>query len=458
MGTLLVARILTPADIGLLTVATMFLSVVAMLSEFGIGTAVISLRELDDRTLGSLHSFSAILGLGGTLLTVALAYPLGAFFHSPLLPPVLMVVGTNFLLNSIQTVPAAMLRRDLKFKQVAIIDTIRGLTVPVVTLVGALLGMRYWALALGSVCGALLTSFLTNAARPMSFRKPRVAGLSHILHYSKHILVGRIAWVVYQDGDFAVAGRRLPIGSVGVYGMAWTLATAPLEKIVTILADVVPTLFSAAQNDRAVLRRYFLNLSEILCLVTFPVACGIALISSDLVAIALGPKWAAAAAPLALLALYAGARSVTTLFGHLFNVVGETRFAMWSSIALAIALLTGFVVGSHWGPAGIAAAWVVVHPPFSAYSFTRVSRALGITGAEYLKALRLGLSGSIAMAAALLTLQHTVAASWTPGMRLAAEIPLGAAVFGGTTFVLYRQRLKDIVAWFKRVRRSGNSD
>lgn len=452
-GTILVARILVPEDIGLLMTASVFMGVVMVLSEFGIGTAVITLRHLPAEEMTQLNSFSVILGAGGTLLAAAMAYPLGLFFRAPQLPPVLMVVGLTFLFSSLQTVPSALLRRELRFRTIAGIEVVRGLVVPAVTLAGALAGMRYWALALGGVIGAVITAALTLYHRHVGFARPSFAGLRPVLTFSRHVLVGRLAWIVYQNGDFAVAGRRLSMASVGDYGMAWTLATSPIEKVTTILADVTPALFSAAQHDKAALRRYFLNLSELLCLALLPVAVGIAIVSHDLVDVVLGEKWRGAAGPLALLALYAGTRSVTTLFGHLFNATRETRFAMWSSIALAILLLTGFIVGSRWGPSGIAAAWLIVHPGFSVYSFTRVRRVLEMDTSSYLRALRLGVDGSVIMAAALLAFQMTIAVDWPTWLRLLATILLGVAVFIGVTLAIHGARLRAILSWLRRVRR-----
>jgi PST family polysaccharide transporter len=454
-GTIFVARILMPSDYGLLTMASVFLGVVMMLSEFGIGTAVITLREIPESELHQLNGFSVMLGLGGTLLTALMAYPLGLFFRAPELPPVLLVVGLTFLISSLQTVPAALLRRELKFRTLAMIDIARGLLVPIVTLVGALLGMRYWALALGSIVSALVTTLFTLYHRRVPFARPRLSGLMPVLHYSRHVLIARLAWIAYQDGDFAVAGRRLGTAAVGDYSLAWTLATSPIEKVTMVLSDVTPSLFSAVQNDKPALRRYFLNLSEILCLVTFPASVGLALVSHDLVAVVLGAKWSGAAGPLAFLALYAGVRSVASLFGHLFNATRETRFAMWTSIVLAALLITGFIVGSHWGATGIAAAWLVVHPSFSVYAFTRVKRVLDLRGRDYLKALRLGLDGAAVMAVVLLAFQYFVAASWAPAVRLLASILLGGATYGGTTWLLHRTRLRQIIDWLKRVRRGG---
>jgi len=454
-STIFVARILMPSDYGLMVMASVFLSVVMTLSEFGVGSAVVTLRNLTAEKLHQLNSLSVMLGLGGTLLTLVMAYPLGLFFRAPELPPVLMVVGLTFLISSLETVPAALLRRELKFRTLAMIDIARGLLVPAVTLGGALLGLRYWALVLGSLVAAGITATCTLYCRRVPFARFRFSGMTEILHFSRDVLISRLAYVVYQDGDFAVAGRRLGQAAVGDYSLAWTLATSPIEKVTMLLSDVTPSLFSAVQNDRPALRRYFLNLSEIVCLATFPASVGIALVSHDLVTVLLGSKWLGAVTPLGLLALYAGARSVTSLYGHLYIATRETQFMMWTSIAGAILLLTGFIVGSTWGTGGIAAAWLVIHPSLCAYSFTRVRRILDLSAREYLQALRLGLDGCIAMAIVLVPFKIYVASSWSPGVRLTASILLGAATYGLTTWVLHGARLRQIIEWLKRVRRGG---
>jgi O-antigen/teichoic acid export membrane protein len=452
-STILVARILMPSDYGLVMMASVFLGIVAMLSEFGIGSTVVTLRELKRDELRQLNGFSVLLGVGGSILAVLAAYPLGLFFRAPDLPPVLAVLGLTFFITSLQTVPAALLRREMRFRSLAMIDVARGVLMPVATLVAALLGLRYWSLVVGTLVGATVAAAMTIAARRESFSWPRLSRLGHGLRFSRDVLIGRLGWVVYSNGDFAVAARQLGQGAAGVYTLAWTLGTSPIEKISILINDVTPSLFSAVQHDRAALRRYFLNLTELLCLATFPAAIGLALVSEDLVTVLLGPKWEGTGGPLALLALYSGARAVTQLFGHLFTATRQTQFAMWTSLALAVALVAGFIIGSRWGGVGIAAAWLVVHPAFSVYSFTRVRSAIDARGRDYLRSLRLGLDGSVAMAAAILAFQWFLAAEWPAGPRLGVAILLGAAVFGCVTWFAHGVRLRQIIAWLKRVRR-----
>ena len=99
VSTIFVARILMPSDYGLMVMASVFLSIVMTLSEFGVGSAVVTLRELAPEKLRQLNSLSLLLGLAGTLVTALMAYPLGLFFRAPELPPVVEKVPAEVVIR-----------------------------------------------------------------------------------------------------------------------------------------------------------------------------------------------------------------------------------------------------------------------------------------------------------------------------------------------------------------------
>src|SRR5713226_1839930 len=110
--TLFIARLLTPSDFGVLTLAQLPVELVALVSEFGVGTAVVTLRDLSTAQLAQLNTFCVVLGVFGFLVASALALPLAHFFAAPELPPVLMVVATSLVVTSLRIVPSASLQRD----------------------------------------------------------------------------------------------------------------------------------------------------------------------------------------------------------------------------------------------------------------------------------------------------------------------------------------------------------
>jgi PST family polysaccharide transporter len=450
-----VARILSPHDYGLMTMATVYLGLVGMLSEFGVGTAILMLRELQPRQMAQLNSLVVLLGVACLLLSLVAAWPLGAFYRAAELPAVIRVMSLTFLINALQVVPAATLRRELRFKRLALIDLLRGLLVPVGTFSLAVLGFRYWALVGGALSSSVLGSVLTLSARTVPFAKPRWSELREGVSFSRDAVVGRLAWYFYSESDFIVAGRRLGESALGAYSLAWTLAYNPIEKVQSLLFDVSPAIMAAVQHDRLALRRYFLNMTEMLGLATLPVAFGTSVVSRELVAAVLGPKWEGVAAPLMLLSAYAGVRSITPLIGHALTAVRQSHYGMWVNVVTAILLPIGFIIGSRWGTVGIATAWILIHPPVVALQFRRAHRELGLSLAEYVQAVRLGLDGSLIMCAAVLATSFLLPSGVPALARLGIEVGVGALVFVSATLLLHRRRLQEIYSWFRRIRSPG---
>src|SRR4051794_18182302 len=145
-STLIVARLLTPDDYGLVGMATVYLGLVTMISEFGVGTTVLTLRELPESEVAQLNGFSILLGLFGFALSCLAAVPVGLFFKSPRLPMVIVAMSTTFIITSFQSVPAALLQRDLKFKLMSLIDGTKTFILAVATVLFAWGGLRYWTL------------------------------------------------------------------------------------------------------------------------------------------------------------------------------------------------------------------------------------------------------------------------------------------------------------------------
>ena len=313
-STLIVARLLTPQDYGLVGMASIYLGLVTMLSEFGLGTTVMALRDLTEEQVAQLHGFALLFGLGSFALSCLMAWPLGAFFHSAELPAVVVVMSVTFIIASFRIVPSALLRRELRFRDLAVIDTVGALVLAVAMIAFAWLGFRYWTLVIGGLLSAGLSTIQTLWLQRQRMARPRAATLQHAdMTFSWRILASRLSWYAYSNADFLVAGRILGKAALGVYEFAWTLANIPIEKITVLIGQVAFPIFAAVQHEPAEMRRYLLRLTEGLALLTFPASFGMALVAPDFVAIFLGSKWSGAIVPLQLLAVLVGFRSVVPL-------------------------------------------------------------------------------------------------------------------------------------------------
>jgi len=171
---LIVARLLTPEDYGLVGMAAIYLGLITLLSEFGLGTAVLAVRELSVEQINQLNGMAVLLGLAGVLASCAAAIPLGHFFRAPQLPLVVVAMSSTFVITSFKTVPFALLQRDLRFKALALIDLSQALVLAISMVAFAVVGFRYWTLVCGGVVGALVSTGAILRLRRVALARPRL--------------------------------------------------------------------------------------------------------------------------------------------------------------------------------------------------------------------------------------------------------------------------------------------
>lgn len=456
-STLIVARILAPEDYGLLAMAGVYLGIVTIISEFGLGASIVNLRELSSEQIAQLNGLTVLLGTVSVLLSWALARPVAAFYGAPEVALLVVVLSAAFVFTALQTVPGALLQKELRFRALAMIDGVQACVSAVVMVSLALLGFGYWTLVAGGLAAGAVRTVLILALRRHSFALPRPPAVGKAVRFGRDVLGSRLSWYGYSNADFLIAGRVLGKDALGAYSFAWTLASLPVEKVSTLVTQVTPAFFSAVQTDPAALRRYLLTLTDGLVLITLPAAIGLALVAEDLVLTLLGPKWEAAIMPLRLLALYVSIRSVAVLFGPVLNATGEARYAMWSNLVALVILPAGFLVGSRWGVVGIAWAWIALYPIVMALLLHRVRQRIELSIRSYLSCFWPAFSAAIPMAVAVLLLQKGLATA--PGaLRLAATVLAGAAVYAALLMWLYPARLALLRSLIRRGRSSAAAE
>jgi teichuronic acid exporter len=456
LSLLIVARLLHPSDFGIVGAAGVYLSFVAVFSECGFGAAVVTLRDLTSDEIAQINTVSVITGGIGFVISCTLAIPMGWFFRSAELPGVILVMSTNFLIAGFKIVPISLLRRDFAFKRLSVIDTVVAITQSTCVLLLAWTGAAFWALALGSVAAALVSTGLYLAARPCGFARPRLSSIAHALSFSWQVLVSRLSFNLYSDADFLVAGRVLGAATLGAYTFAWDLATLPVEKVTGLIAQVTPSFFSANQTDHAGLRRYLQRLTEGISLITFPATIGLGLVAAEFVELVLGPRWSGVVAPLQVLAFYGSIRSVSALTGQMLTALQETRFVMWNSVMAVAIMPIAFYVGSSWGPAGIAWGWIVAYPVVVVPLYARTFRKIGMPVREYFASLRPALDGSLAMIVVVSVMKWALPPGWPLYMRFALEVTGGAAAYLTVLSVLHADRLRSFLSLYRRSR-AGSS-
>jgi O-antigen/teichoic acid export membrane protein len=450
--TLVLARLLTPDDFGLVALAQVYIGLVALINEMGLGSAVVTFRDLSRGHLAQINTVALLLGLCGFAVSCAMAYPLGVFFASPHLVPVIMVMSTSFVIMSLKTVPMGLLQKEFDFKTLALVEAGQAGVLALSQATLAFLGLGYWSLVLGELLALVLATGYVASRRFPGFARPRLAELRRITTFTSHLLVTRVAWYMYSDADFIIVGKVLGQAALGVYKVAWILSTSPVQKVSELVTRVTPSVFSAVQKDKAALRRYVLRITEALSLAVFPLASGLCLVADDFVIVALGERWVGAITPLRILGFYVSFRTINTILPQVLTVIGETKFGMRNGIFAVILMPTAFLIGSRWGMAGVACGWLIAYPLVAIPVYVVLFRRIELRPREYLDAIRPALGAAIVMSLAVIAVRWWLPPGWSPVARLIPQAAIGAAVYVGFVLLFHRDRLTSLVSAVRKAR------
>lgn len=443
-STLVVARLLGPTDYGIVGMASVYVGFAALLADSGLGSSVVTLRSLNHRQISQVHTMSGVVGTCLFAVSCLLAWPVGLFFDTPQLPAIIIVMSSIVAFMGWQSVPDALLQKQFRFRYLAFRDTTRAIVAAACTVVLALSGMGYWALAIGPVVGAAAALLMSLAAQRLPLATPRVRDIRDAISFSSYTLSGRLVWYGYSNADFLVAGKVLSTASFGAYTLAWSLANISVEKVSALVGRVTPSFFSAVQSDRVQLRRYFGTLNRAIALAAFPVSAGIALLAADFVPVILGHHWDAAIAPLVPLAMYAGFRALVPILAMVLRVTGDLRYSLIVGIITLCVMPIVFYVGSKWGPVGIAYGWVAAYPILVIPQFARVFRRLSMGPRLYLQWISPALISTAMMAGVVLTVKSLAPETWPVGLRLALCVITGVLSYVGALLLFFRGTLNEL--------------
>jgi teichuronic acid exporter len=448
---LLAARLLSPSDFGLVDMSAFFVGITNTLAEFGIGTAVMQMHELDRRAFGQLHTLSIILGSVAFGCSIVAAPLLASFFHNDKVELLVIVTSISFFITGFQAVPSGLLQRDMDYRRLSLAEAAMAISQAVVLTVCGILGLGYWALVAAVLTGKAVSAALTSYWKPVPFALPRPKQILAPIRLGWHVAVSRLAWAAYAQADSIVVGRTMGSAVLGSYRLATNLASAPAEKIGMLVMRVAGPLFAQVQNDDAIVRRYFLIFTDSLALAVCPLMFGLAAVAPDFIVVVLGPKWAEAATPLRWLAIYVALRTMNSLMGQVLTSLRQTSFMMWISLFTTAVMVPSFFIASRWGAGAVAATWLIMAPLTIVPPAIRLLRAIRLSAREYCAVLGPSLVGSAAMVGAVLLVAKWLPQNLPPALRLGTQIATGAAVYSGILLIFYRPRLLRYLHFFRQL-------
>jgi lipopolysaccharide exporter len=400
--TIVLARLLTPEEFGLVGLALVFVAFAEYVTDLGVAQAVIYL-DRDRRTRDTALSLCL---LSGTVLAVAalLAAPaIADFFDAADVEPMVRVLSLALLLSAVRQVPVALLRRELAFRPILISEIARALAQGVVSIALAAAGEGAWAIVWGYVAGSAVgtvVAWVVCDDRPgVGFSRPAARRL---LAFGAPAAAQALLAALIFDIDYLIVGSVLGAEALGLYTLAFRLPQVAIIGVFGVLSAVAFPAFSRARSEPARLKRGFLTGLRLQSAYGVAAGVGLFMVAPMAVPVLFGPNWDGAIVPLQALALYAAARSLGAGAVDVYRGIGRPGIGLTIALIRLALLVPALLIAAHEG--GIdAVAWTqaALALAFAAGMQFVAARVVGIAARDLVAALRpaAALAGGVALGA-----------------------------------------------------------
>lgn len=358
VATIVLARILTPTDFGLVAMVTTFSLLLVNFGFNGLTEAIVQREHVDH----SLASTLLWINIGaGILLTIAFASSgslMARLFHDPLVRRVAIGISLSILITSISTVHLALLKRAMRFSAISANDVVARIASVTISIVLGCQGYGYWALVAGVVAVPLSTGIgALFLCRWIPGPPRRAAGTGSTLRFALNTYGNFGINYLSRNADNLLVGWRFDAQSLGFYKKAYDLFALCANQLVSSLAIVVVAGLSRVVKDPPLYRRYLLNAMAVMAFAGMGLGACLTLIGPDLIFVLLGPKWIPAGRIFTFFGPGIGIMILYSTHAWIHLSVGRPdRWLRWAIVEFVVTFSL-FIAGLHWGPEGIATAW-----------------------------------------------------------------------------------------------------
>jgi len=427
------ARLLVPADFGMIATVQIFTGFVGMLAAGGMGQSLIRAKTADTREFEGV--FTLQLGVGAAIyLAFWLIAPwFAGFFENPLYRDLLRVSALSFVLRPFSFVRISWLTREMDFRKRAIVTLISGAVSGAASVAMAALGMGVWGLTLAGLLGAVVSNVLYFFATPLRARLCFDRGVwGRHSTYGFQVTAGDFLSQLKVDSISLIISKLVGPAALGIFNKADSLVRMPNRLIVPPTSQAVFRAMSMMQDDLDKTKYLFFRTIALLLVYIGPCLVGLWWVAEPVIDVLYGVKWLPAAEPLRVLVVVGFIRVIFIPCGLVLSAQNRmTQKIVIDAVGLALAV-AGSLIGLRWGLTGVGWGLVVSHLVYAMCLYAAVMRIIPAHASDFLKAVGPALLLNSILLASLAATHHLlVAFGVTQSLPyLAAMVAVGVTTYG----------------------------
>lgn len=355
---IILARLLTPSDFGLIAMVAPITGFLGLFQDLGLSMATIQQKEINHAQVSGLFWINVLVSLVITVLCFALAPLVARFYGDGRLTGITMAMGSLFIISGLTTQHIAILRRQMRFSRLVVLDTFSNLIGVISAVFAGALGAGYWSLIFLSAVGVLTNmvgAWLSTKWIPGLMQ--RKSGLRPLVAFGGGLTGFNIMNYFARNLDNVLIGQVWGENSLGLYSRAYSFLVMPIQQVNGPISCVATPALSRLQDDPVRFKSYFCKVLRISTFITFPFIAYLVMNSRDIIIMGFGKQWEPMIPIYRILSISAFAQVIGNMTGILYSSLGlGKRMLRWGVMGSSW-LMISFFIGIPYGAKGVAFAY-----------------------------------------------------------------------------------------------------
>lgn len=361
-STMIMARLLTPEDFGIITMVTAITGFVMMFKDMGLSSAIIQAHNLNQKKVSTLFwinlAISALLGL----LLIGFSPLVAAFYQIPKLIPITSAYGAGVLLAGLSQQHSALLSRQMQFNKLAQINISAVFLSTVCGILAAINGLNEWSIVIQHISLTFFTTvgmWLVCSWKPSLEWKP--LEVKQLLGFGVGISGFNLINYFSRNMDNILIGRYLGTNTLGLYSKAYQLLMLPITQLRDPLNTVCIPALSSLVSAPERFRLYYLKYLSILSFFSMPIVVFMAVFAKPLMLLFLGPGWEGAVLLFQLLTITAFIQPLTSTASLILISTGQSKRYFLFGLINSLLVVASFIIGIQFGIEFLIIGYAVLH-------------------------------------------------------------------------------------------------
>ena len=448
-STLIVVRLLDPADYGLFAMTQVVIVALNFMNGYGFATSLIQADDVSERRIAQVFGLLIVLNAALATAQIALAPVAADYYDQPAVADMLRVQALLFAATPFIALPSALLARRIEFRSQALANLAGAFGAGGTALALAWFGFGVWALVYAPIVGfGLRAVWLTVAARVWVRPVFDFRGAGEIVSFGGALTLCQLFWIAQSQSDILIAGRAFEPYDVGLYAEALFLTLIVTGRFLPPINEVAFPAYAELHKAGLPLARYFERTLRTVLLVVAPLYVGLSLTAHPAVLTLFGPKWEAMVPLVAGLALAMPAMALQIVCSPATNAMGRPRVYLMTSVAGAVLMPAAFLWGVSAGPMGLVHAWWIAAPLLLAATLALTLPMVGLSPISLARELAPIALACLALAVSVVLVDRLVT-PWPAPARLLTLASTGALAYAATLWLGWPRLIRETWAMLR---------